>query len=40
LRVKIEAKIAVGYFTSGKAITAEDQVKTRMVGRTWEETEL
>lgn len=36
-RVEIDAKIAAGYFTSGKAITTEDLVKT--VGRTWEETE-
>ena len=36
-RVEIDAKIAAGYFTSGKAVTAEDLVKT--VGRTWEETE-
>ena len=36
-RVEIDAKIAAGYFTSGKAVTTEDLVKT--VGRTWEETE-
>ncbi|KAI0260639.1 GTP cyclohydrolase N terminal-domain-containing protein [Gloeopeniophorella convolvens] len=36
-RVEIDAKIAAGYFTSGKAVTIEDLVKT--VGRTWEETE-
>lgn len=36
-RVEIDAKIAAGYFTSGKQITAEDLVKT--VGRTWEETD-
>lgn len=36
-RVEIDAKIAAGYFTSGKQITAADLVKT--VGRTWEETE-
>ncbi|KAF8588577.1 hypothetical protein K439DRAFT_1334891 [Ramaria rubella] len=36
-RVEIDAKIAAGYFTSGKKITVEDLVKT--VGRTWEETE-
>ncbi|KAF5317762.1 hypothetical protein D9619_012564 [Psilocybe cf. subviscida] len=36
-RVEIDAKIAAGYFTSGKQITEEDLVKT--VGRTWEETE-
>jgi hypothetical protein len=36
-RVEIDAKIAAGYFTSGKAITTEDLIKT--VGRTWEETE-
>ena len=36
-RVEIDAKIAAGYFTSGKVITTEDLVKT--VGRTWEETE-
>jgi len=36
-RVEIDAKIAAGYFTSGKQVTAEDLVKT--VGRTWEETE-
>lgn len=36
-RVEIDAKIAAGYFTSGKAVTSEDLVKT--VGRSWEETE-
>lgn len=36
-RVEMDAKIAAGYFTSGKAITEQDLVKT--VGRTWEETE-
>ncbi|THG98348.1 hypothetical protein EW026_g3819 [Hermanssonia centrifuga] len=36
-RVEIDAKIAAGYFTSGKPITEADLVKT--VGRTWEETE-
>jgi hypothetical protein len=36
-RVEIDAKIASGYFTSGKAVTQEDLVKT--VGRAWEETE-
>ncbi|KAH8984461.1 GTP cyclohydrolase N terminal-domain-containing protein [Lactarius akahatsu] len=36
-RVEIDAKIAAGYFTSGKTVTTEDLVKT--VGRTWEETE-
>lgn len=36
-RVEIDAKIAAGYFTSGKPVTVEDLVKT--VGRTWEETE-
>ncbi|PPQ81526.1 hypothetical protein CVT24_000306 [Panaeolus cyanescens] len=36
-RVEIDAKIAAGYFSSGKQITQEDLVKT--VGRTWEETE-
>ncbi|KAG1724283.1 GTP cyclohydrolase N terminal-domain-containing protein [Suillus occidentalis] len=36
-RVEIDAKIAAGYFTSGKPITEQDLVKT--VGRTWEETE-
>ncbi|KLO06174.1 hypothetical protein SCHPADRAFT_1002496 [Schizopora paradoxa] len=34
-RVEIDAKIAAGYFTSGKKITEEDLVKT--VGRAWEE---
>ena len=36
-RVEIDAKIAAGYFTSGKKITEADLVKT--VGRTWEETD-
>ncbi|KAJ6513204.1 GTP cyclohydrolase N terminal-domain-containing protein [Mycena sanguinolenta] len=36
-RVEIDAKIAAGYFSSGKQVTQEDLVKT--VGRTWEETE-
>ncbi|KAF8466536.1 cyclohydrolase [Russula ochroleuca] len=36
-RVEIDAKIAAGYFTSGKGITTDDLVRT--VGRTWEETE-
>jgi len=36
-KVEIDAKIAAGYFTSGKQVTEEDLVKT--VGRTWEETE-
>ena len=36
-RVEIDAKIAAGYYTSGKSITTEDLIKT--VGRTWEETE-
>jgi hypothetical protein len=36
-RVEIDAKIASGYFTSGKTVTQEDLVKT--VGRAWEETE-
>ena len=36
-RVEIDAKIAAGYFTSGKQISEADLVKT--VGRTWEETE-
>ena len=36
-RVEIDAKIAAGYFSSGKRVAAEDLVKT--VGRTWEETE-
>ncbi|KAG8807682.1 hypothetical protein FRC17_004322 [Serendipita sp. 399] len=36
-RVEIDAKIASGYFTSGKAIKQEDLVRT--VGRAWEETE-
>ncbi|KAF9477623.1 hypothetical protein BDN70DRAFT_810369 [Pholiota conissans] len=36
-RVEIDAKIAAGYFSSGKQVTAADLIKT--VGRTWEETE-
>lgn len=36
-RVEIDAKIAAGYFSSGKKITEADLAKT--VGRTWEETE-
>lgn len=36
-RVEIDAKIAAGYFTSGKKVTEVDLIKT--VGRTWEETE-
>ncbi|KAK0238188.1 GTP cyclohydrolase N terminal-domain-containing protein, partial [Armillaria nabsnona] len=36
-RVEIDAKIASGYFSSGKQVTEKDLVKT--VGRTWEETE-
>ncbi|KIK10613.1 hypothetical protein PISMIDRAFT_124184 [Pisolithus microcarpus 441] len=36
-RVEIDAKIAAGYFTSGKKITEADLIKT--VGRTWEEAE-
>ncbi|KAG8935551.1 Uracil-regulated protein 1 [Tulasnella sp. 419] len=36
-RVEIDAKIAAGYFTSGKKITEQDLVRT--VGRTWEETD-
>ena len=36
-RVEIDAKIASGYFTSGKQLTQADLVKT--VGRAWEETE-
>lgn len=36
-RVEIDAKIAAGYFTSGKQVTEADLCKT--VGRTWEETE-
>ena len=36
-RVEIDAKIAAGYFTTGKQVTAEDLAKT--VGRTWEESE-
>ena len=34
-RVEIDAKIAAGYFTSGKQIT-EDQL-SETVGRVWEE---
>ena len=34
-RVEIDAKIAAGYFTSGKQIAEEDLSKT--VGRGWEE---
>lgn len=34
-RVEIDAKIAAGYFTSGKQITEDDLSKT--VGRAWEE---
>ncbi|GJE88812.1 GTP cyclohydrolase II [Phanerochaete sordida] len=36
-RVEIDAKIAAGYFSSGKQLTQADLVKT--VGRAWEETE-
>lgn len=36
-RVEIDAKIASGYFTSGKKVTEADLAKT--VGRTWEETD-
>ncbi|GLB38828.1 putative GTP cyclohydrolase N terminal [Lyophyllum shimeji] len=36
-RVEIDAKIAAGYFSSGKQVSNEDLVKT--VGRAWEETE-
>ncbi|KAG8768989.1 Uracil-regulated protein 1 [Ceratobasidium sp. 428] len=36
-RVEIDAKIAAGYFTSGKQVTEADLYKT--VGRTWEETD-
>ncbi|EJC98060.1 uncharacterized protein FOMMEDRAFT_114895 [Fomitiporia mediterranea MF3/22] len=36
-RVEIDAKIAAGYFTSGKKVTEADLAKT--VGRTWEETD-
>jgi hypothetical protein len=36
-RVEIDAKIAAGYFSSGKQVKEEDLVKT--VGRAWEETE-
>ena len=35
-RVEIDAKIAAGYFTSGKPVTEQDLVKT--VSRAWEET--
>jgi len=35
--VEIDAKIAGGYFSSGKKVTEADLVKT--VGRAWEETE-
>lgn len=34
-RVEIDAKIAAGYFTSGKQIAEKDLSKT--VGRAWEE---
>ena len=34
-RVEIDAKIAAGYFTSGKPVTEKDLSKT--VGRSWEE---
>lgn len=34
-RVEIDAKIAAGYFTSGKQVTEQDLSKT--VGRGWEE---
>ena len=34
-RVEIDAKIAAGYFTSGKQVTEQDLAKT--VGRAWEE---
>lgn len=34
-RVEIDAKIAAGYFTSGKQIREDDLSKT--VGRAWEE---
>ncbi|KZO97095.1 hypothetical protein CALVIDRAFT_545299 [Calocera viscosa TUFC12733] len=36
-RVEIDAKIAAGYFSSGRQVTEADLVKT--VGRTWEEAE-
>ena len=36
-RVEIDAKIAAGYFTSGKQVTEADLKHT--VGRVWEETE-
>ena len=34
-RVEIDAKIAAGYFTSGKQVAVQDLSKT--VGRAWEE---
>jgi hypothetical protein len=36
-RVEIDAKIASGYFSSGKQVTDADLFKT--IGRTWEEAE-
>lgn len=36
-RVEIDAKIAAGYFSSGRQVVESDLVKT--VGRTWEETD-
>jgi len=36
-RVEIDAKIAAGYFTSGKKVTEADLKNT--VGRAWEDTE-
>lgn len=36
-RVEIDAKIAAGYFTSGKKVTEEDLKNT--VGRAWEDTD-
>ncbi|KAF8712014.1 hypothetical protein AX14_013162 [Amanita brunnescens Koide BX004] len=36
-RVEIDAKIAAGYFSSGKQVAQDDLVKT--VGRAWEESE-
>ncbi|KAJ6494867.1 GTP cyclohydrolase N terminal-domain-containing protein [Mycena vitilis] len=36
-RVEIDAKIAAGYFSSGKQVTEADLIKT--VGRAWEETD-
>ncbi|KZS96075.1 hypothetical protein SISNIDRAFT_451756 [Sistotremastrum niveocremeum HHB9708] len=36
-RVEIDAKIAAGYFSSGRQVTEADLFKT--VGRTWEETD-